>query len=138
MNIRFAAAALALGALFATAVLPSAFAEESLDGKATVDAKLDSASKKLTLVIKGKGDGVYVNTEYSLKCSLKAKDGGALEKAELKKDDAKFEDVAGKAGKAKSATLTASADKSVEGSCKVVVCTDTSCSNPFKVPFSSN
>jgi hypothetical protein len=137
MNIRFAAAALALGALFATAVLPSASAEESLDGKATVDAKLDSASKKLTLVIKGAGDGVYVNTEYSLKCSLKAKDGGALEKAELKKDDAKFED-AGKAGKAKSATLTASADKSVEGSCKVVVCTDTSCSNPFKVPFSSN
>jgi hypothetical protein len=80
----------------------------------------------------------YVNTEYLLKCSLKIKDGGTLEKAELKKENAKYDEVSGKTGKAKSATFSVGADKSVEGSCKVVVCTDNSCSSPFKVAFSSN
>ena len=55
MNIRFAVAALALSALGATTVLSTAVAEESLDGKATVAAKLDATSKQLSLVIKGAG-----------------------------------------------------------------------------------
>ena len=138
MNIRFAVVALALSALGATTVLSTAVAEESLDGKATVDAKLDASAKQLSLVVKGVGEGVYVNTEYPLKCSLKIKDGGTLEKAELKKENAKYDEVSGKTGKAKSATFSVGADKSVEGSCKVVVCTDNSCSSPFKVAFSSN
>lgn len=134
MKIRFALAALALGT---TALLPSALAEESLDGKAVVEAKLDAKAKKLTLTVKGKGDGVYVNKDYPLKCTLKAKDGGKVDKAELKKEDAKYEDVSGKAGKAKSATFTTGADKAVEGECKVVVCSDSACSSPFKVKFTS-
>ena len=139
MKIRFALAAVALAT---TALLPTAVADDtaSLDGKATVEAKLDAKAKKVTLTIKGKGpignDAVYVNTDYPLKCNLKIKDGGKLDKAELKKDDAKFED-AGKPGKAKSATFTVGADKPVEGECKLVVCTDKSCSSPFKVSFTS-
>src|SRR5687768_1115276 len=111
MKIRFALAALALAA---TATIPSAVvADESLEGKATVEAKLDAKAKKVTIVIKGKGDGVYVNKDYPLKCTLTAKDGGTVEKAELKKEDAKYEDVSGKAGKAKSATFVVGSDKGV-------------------------
>ena len=144
MKIRFAIASLALAT---TALLPTAVADDaaSLDGRATVEAKLDAKSKKLTLTVKGKGpvehkgskEDVYVNKDYPLKCNLKIKDGGKLDKAELKKDDAKFED-AGHAGKAKSATFTVGADKSVEGECKLVVCTVSRCSSPFKVSFTSN
>lgn len=135
MKIRFALAALVLAT---TALATTAVADEALEGKATVDAKLDASAKKVTLVIKGKGDGVYLNKDYGLKCSVKSKGGGSVDKAELKKDDAKYEDAAGHPGKANSATLTVGADKSVEGECKVVVCTEKSCSSPFKVSYSSN
>lgn len=134
MNIRFALTALVLAT---AAAATTAVADEALEGKASVDAKLDAGAKKATLVIKGKGDGVYLNKEYGLKCSVKAKDGGTVDKSELKKDDAKYED-SDKPGKAKSATFTVTADKNVEGECKVVVCTEKACSSPFKVSFSSN
>jgi hypothetical protein len=135
MNFRLALAALALGT---TSVLSSAVADETLEGKATIDAKLDAKASKVTVVIKGKGDGVYLNKEYALKCSLKAKDSGKLDKTEIKKEDATYEAVPDKAGKAKSATFTVGADKGLEGDCKMVVCTDNSCSSPFKVSFTSN
>ncbi|NUP09244.1 MAG: hypothetical protein HOW73_24600 [Polyangiaceae bacterium] len=135
MKIRFALAALALGS---AAMLPSALAEESLDGKGVVEAKFDAKAKKVNIVIKGKSDGIYVNKDYPLKCTLKAKDGGKVDKTELKKEDAKYEDVAGKAGKAKTATFSVGADKNVEGECKMVVCSDSACSSPFKVSFTSN
>ena len=135
MKIRFALAALVLSS---TALLSSAVAEESLDGKATVEAKLDAKAGKATIVIKGKSDGIYVNEDFGLKCSVKAKDGGKVDKAELKNEDAKYESVADKPGKAKSATLTVGADKGIEGECKVVICTTTACSSPQKVSYSSN
>ena len=133
MKIRFALAALVLSS---TALLSSAVAEESLDGKAMVEAKVSAG--KATIVIKGKSDGIYVNEDFGLKCSVKAKDGGKVDKAELKKEDAKYESVADKPGKAKSATLTVGADKGIEGECKVVICTTTACSSPQKVSYSSN
>ena len=133
MKIRFALAALVLSS---TALLSSAVAEESLDGKAMVEAKVSAG--KATIVIKGKSYGIYVNEDFGLKCSVKAKDGGKVDKAELKKEDAKYELVADKPGKAKSATLTVGADKGIEGECKVVICTTTACSSPQKVSYSSN
>jgi len=139
MKIRLALATLALGAIATTTVLSSAVAEESLDGKATITAKLDAKTKKATIVIKGKEDGIYVNKEYPLKCDLTIKDGGTLEKAKLTKDDATYEDAGkGKEGKAKTATFKVGADKPIEGECKLVVCSVGSCSAPFKVKFSSN
>jgi hypothetical protein len=133
-----------LVAVFATLVLgtaclvSSATAEESLDGKAAIEAKLDAKAGKVNITVRGKGDGVYVNKEFGIKCSLKIKDGGKLEKAELKKEDAKYEDAPGKTGKAKSVSFTVGADKQIEGECKVVACSDSSCSSPFKVSFASN
>jgi len=135
MKIRFALAAIALAT---TTVISSAVADEALEGKATADAKLDAKAGKATLVLKGKGDGVYINKDYGLKCSVKAKDGGKVDKSELKKEDATYESVADKPTKAKSATFTVGADKAIEGECKLVVCTDTSCSSPFKVSITSN
>lgn len=134
MKIPFVAVALAI----ATFGISSAIAgEESLENKGQINATLDAKSKKLTLVIKGKEAGVYFNTEYPSKCSLTIASGGTLEKAELKKADATLED-AGKPGKAKSATFKVGADKSVTGECKVVLCTDNSCSSPFTMKFASN
>ncbi len=139
MKTRFALASIALAAIATTTVFSSAVAEESLEGKATITAKLDAKAKKATIVIQGKGDGVYVNKEYPLKCEVTIKDGGKLEKATLGKDDATYEDAGkDKVGKAKSATLKVGADKPIEGECKVVVCTTGSCSAPFKVKFASN
>jgi uncharacterized protein (DUF2141 family) len=135
MKIRFAAAALVLTT---TALVTSAVADEALEGKATVEAKLDAKAGKVTIVVKPKGDGIYLNKEYGLKCTVKAKDGGKVDKSELKKDDATYDAVADKPGKAKSATLTVGADKGIEGDCKVAVCKEEACSNPFKVSFSSN
>src|SRR5687768_313558 len=109
MKSRFALAALALGT---TVMIPAAVAQESMDGKVTVVLKGADAKDK-----------IYVNKSYPIKCSLKAKDGGKLDKAEIKKDDLKFEDVAGKEGKATSATFSVAADKGVDGECKMVVCT---------------
>jgi hypothetical protein len=112
----------------------SVWAEDSLESKMGATATL--AGGKLTLVLKGKEGGVYVNTEYPFKCTVKIADGGKLEKSELTKADAKFED-AGKPGKAKSATFVTGADKPVTGECKLVVCSDSACSSPFKLPFSA-
>lgn len=133
MNIRIALAAAAC--LATTAVFSTAIADEALEGKATATAKVESG--KATIVVKPSGDGVYLNQDYALKCNVKAKDGGKVDKSELKKDDASYE-ASGKAGKAKSATFTVGADKGVEGDCKVVVCMDEKCSSPFKINFSSN
>jgi hypothetical protein len=134
MNIRFALAALALAT---TAVISSAVAAEALEGKASASAKFDAKAGKATITIKPTGDGVYLNSEYGLKCNVKAKDGGKVDKSELKKADATY-DASDKPGKAKSATLTVGADKGVEGDCKVTVCSGEACSSPFKINFSSN
>ena len=64
MKTRFALAALALAA---TATIPSAVvADESLEGKATIEAKLKD--KKVTIVIKGKD----IQIEGSGKINVKA------------------------------------------------------------------
>ncbi len=129
-----AAGLAAVGAITATSIVS---AEDSIGSKMGATATLDAKSGKLTLVLKGKEAGVYVNTDFPLKCTLSVADGGTLEKKELTKDDAKLED-SGKAGKAKSATFSVKADKKVTGECKMVACTDTGCSSPFKLPFASN
>ncbi|MBL8744178.1 MAG: hypothetical protein JNK04_23885 [Myxococcales bacterium] len=134
MKIGFAFAALAFGAV--TALSSSGVAEEKLEGKIGVTAKLDATTKKATIVLKGTDDKTYVNTEYGTKCSVTIAAGGKLEKAELTKSDATFE-ASGKEGKAKSATFKVGADKAIEGKCKVVACTDNSCSSPFEVSFKS-
>lgn len=134
MKSRFVFAVLAAAM---TTVVSSALAEESLEGKATVDATLDAKAGQVTIVLHGASEGIYVNEEYALKCSVRSREGGRVDKPELRKDDAKYESVADKPGKAKSATFTVGADKAVEGECKLVVCTTTACSSPFKVPFSS-
>lgn len=139
MKIGFALAAVILGAFGATTVVsnPVVAQDASLESKMGVTAKLDAKTKKVTITIKGKENGVYVNTEYPFKCNLSIASGGTLEKATVTKDDAKLED-SGKAGKAKSATISVGADKAVTGECKVVACSDSACSSPFKISFSSN
>ncbi|NUP07069.1 MAG: hypothetical protein HOW73_13525 [Polyangiaceae bacterium] len=132
MKIRPAIVALVIGSV---AVVPTALAEESLDGKAVGEATVKDG--KATIVIKGASDGIYVNKDYPIKCSVKSKGNGKLDKHALKKEDAKYEDVAGKAGKARSVTLGVGATGAIEGSCKVVVCTDNACSSPFAVDFAS-
>lgn len=133
MKLGFALAALTLGAM--TTLSGSLGAEEDYAKEVTVDAKRDGGKLKLTL--KPKKDGLYVNKDYPIKCTLKIADGGKLEKSELVKADAKYED-AGKEGKAKSVTFSTGADKVVDAECKLVVCTDATCSAPFKVTGKSN
>jgi hypothetical protein len=133
MKLGFALAALALGAM--TTLSGSLGAEEDYAKDVTVEAKRDGGKLKLTL--KPKKDGLYVNKDYPIKCSLKIADGGKLEKTELAKADAKYED-AGKEGKAKSVSFSTGADKAVDAECKLVVCTDATCSAPFKVTGKSN
>ncbi|MFO0549688.1 MAG: hypothetical protein U0271_14950 [Polyangiaceae bacterium] len=140
MKIGFALAAVVLGAFGATTVasnLVSADDGKDLESKMGVTASFDAKSKKVTIVLKGKESGVYVNTEYPFSCTLNGKDGGSVDKAKVTKDDAKLED-SGHAGKAKSATFSVGADKGVTGECKLVACSESACSSPFKVPFSSN
>ena len=134
MKIRFAVAALALGS---AAMMPSALAEESLDGKGTVTAAYDASAKKLNITIKGASAGIYVNKDYPLKCTVKPKAGATVDKTELKKDDATYEDAPNKPGKANKATFSVGATGGAEGSCKMVVCTDSACSAPFSVNFAS-
>jgi hypothetical protein len=134
MKIGFALAALAFGTV--TALASSGVADDKLENKMGVKATLDATAKKATIVLKGTDDKTYVNTEYGTKCSVTIASGGKLEKAELVKADATFE-PSGKDGKAKSATFKVGADKAIEGKCKVVACTDNSCSSPFEVTFKS-
>ena len=93
MKIRFAVAALALGS---AAMMPSALAEESLDGKGTVTAAYDASAKKLNITIKGASAGIYVNKDYPIKCTVKPKAGATVDKTELKKDDTTYEDAPNK------------------------------------------
>jgi hypothetical protein len=133
-----------LASLFATFALGSfgvvaslatiATADDDPAKNVTIEAKRDAG--KVTIKIKP-ADHWYVNSEYPLKCSLKIADGGTLEKAELKKEDGQYTD-AGKPGKAKDVTFKTGADKAVSGECKMVLCSDNSCSSPFKVPVQSN
>lgn len=123
-------AALTVAAATVTATVS---AEDTLESKMGASATVDGG--KLTLVLKGK-EGVYVNTEYPFKCTLKIADGGKLEKTDLAKGDARLED-AGKSGKAKSATFVVGADKPVGGECRLVACSDSACTAPFKLPFQS-
>lgn len=132
MKLGFALAALTLGAMTLSTSLG---AEEDYAKQVTVNAKRDAG--KLSLTLKPNKDGLYVNKDYPIKCTLKIADGGKLEKTELAKADAKYED-AGKEGKAKSVTWSVAADKAVDAECKLVVCTDATCSAPFKVTGKSN
>ena len=132
MKLGFALAALTLGAMTLSTSLG---AEEDYAKQVTVSAKRDAG--KLALTLKPSKDGLYVNKDYPIKCTLKIADGGKLEKTELVKADAKYED-AGKEGKAKSVSFSVGADKTVETECKLVVCTDATCSAPFKVTGKSN
>ena len=128
--------ALAATTAFVIGIAISAHADEALSSKMGATASIDAKTGKLTLVLKGKEAGIYVNTEYPTKCTLAGADGGTVEKAELNKADAKFED-AGKPGKAKSATFTVGATKKVTGSCKMVACSDSGCSAPFSINFAT-
>jgi hypothetical protein len=134
MKIGFVFAAVTLGTITAS----SAIADETLENKGTITATLDAKAKTVTIVIKGKEAGVWVNKEYPIKCSLTIAEGGKLDKAEVKKEDAVYVDAKGHEGKADSATFKVGANKKVSGECKLVLCTANSCSSPFKQSFSSN
>ncbi len=71
-----------------------------------------------------------------MKITLTAPSDVKLGKAELKKDDAKFEGTEKKV-KAKKASFStsASADKPVDGKYKLVVCSANTCSPPLKGEF---
>jgi hypothetical protein len=133
MKIASVVAALAFGVLGATFTSPVA-ADEDYVTKVKVEAK--RADGKLGLKL-ASVDGWYINKDFPIKCTLKIAEGGKLEKEELKKDDAKFED-AGKEGKAKSVSFSVAADKAVTGECKLVVCSESACSAPFKVPVKAD
>ncbi len=133
MKLGLALGTLALGAMLSFSGYLSA--EEDLAKDISVDAKRDGGKLKLSL--KPKKDGLYINKDYPIKCTLKIADGGKLEKTELGKSDASYED-AGKEGKAKSVSFSTGADKAVEAECKLVACTDSTCSAPFKVSAKSN
>lgn len=137
MKIGYVLAAAALASVCAISTAQRVSAEDSIESKMGATATRDAKTNKLTLVLKGKEAGVYVNTDYDLKCTLSVESGGTLSKTELTKADAKLED-SGKAGKAKSATFNVDANKKVTGECKMVACTETGCSSPFKLPFASN
>jgi hypothetical protein len=133
MKIASVVAALAFGVLGATLTSPVA-ADEDYATKVKVEAK--RAEGKLGLKLSSV-DGWYINKDFPTKCTLKIAEGGKLEKEELKKDDGKFED-AGKEGKAKSVSFSVGADKAVTGECKLVVCSDSACSAPFKVQIKAD
>jgi len=134
MKIAFVFAAIAVG----TFGISSAVAQgEALETKGVVTATRDAKTNKVKIVLTGADAKVYVNKDYSMKCTLTIASGGTLGKAELKKEDAVFVDAAGKTGKATSATFSTGADKAVSGECKFVVCTDTACSSPFKKTFTT-
>ena len=134
MKTRFApVAALTFIALTTASV---ATAEDTLSSRMGTTATIDAKTNTLTLVLKGKDSGIYVNTEFGTKCTFTGVDGGTVAKPELTKADAKFED-AGKPGKAKSATFTVGATKKVRGECRMVACSDSACSAPFTLPFST-
>jgi hypothetical protein len=134
MKIGSVVALASLGLVGALSASGIAVAEEDFASTVKIEAKREGG--KLAINIQPK-DGWYVNTEFKLKCTLKAAEGGKLEKAELTKDDAKFVD-AGKPGKAKSASFSVGAEGKVEGECKLVTCSDNACSSPFKTSFKSN
>jgi hypothetical protein len=134
MKIAFAAALGALGLVGALASTRSAVAEEDFAATVKIEGKREGG--KLAINIQPK-EGWFVNTEYNFKCTLKAAEGGKIEKSELTKADAKLVD-SGKPGKAKSASFSIAAEGVVEGECKLVTCSDNACSSPFKTSFKSN
>ncbi len=127
-------AALGIGAAALCLAASPVAADEDYSKKVQVEAK--RAEGKLGIKL-SPVSGWYINKDYPTKCTLKIAEGGTLEKAELKKEDAQFED-AGKEGKAKSVSFSVGADKAVEGECKLVVCSDESCSSPFKVSLKAD
>ena len=134
MKLGFGIAIAALGAASLSLSPQVAGADDDPAKNVKVEAKRDGG--RLSLTIKP-ADSWYINTDFPLKCTLKVADGGKLDKSELGKGDAKFED-SGKAGKAKSVSFSTGADKAVDGECKLVICSDSSCSSPFKIPVKSN
>lgn len=133
MKLASALAALAAGSFAVVAALSTvASADDDPAKNVTLSAKREAGKLgiKITPV-----DHWYVNSEYPIKCTLTS--SGTLGKAELKKEDAAYVD-AGKPGKAKEVSFSTTADKAVEGECKLVICSDNSCSSPFKIPVKSN
>lgn len=131
MKNGFALVALALGSLGLGA---PAEAGDDPASNVTLEAKRDGGKLGIKLTPAATW---YINSDFPIKCTLTIAAGGVLEKAELVKADAKFTD-SGKPGKAKDVSFSVGADKAVEGECKLVICSDASCSPPFKVPVKSN
>lgn len=126
--MRLAAALTAL-TLAAISQVSDASADEDWNARFGITAKATKGEVAIQIQPK---DGWYVNTEYALK--IKLKDGASCEKAELTKDDAKFEGT-DKPGKAKKASFKVKCTGNVEGSYKLVICSDDNCSPPIKGDF---
>jgi len=129
------AAAVALAAFAFVADAPrAARADDDFSNQFVVNAT--QASGKVTISITPANDKVFVNSEYPLKITLAAKDGGTVGKTELTKDDGKY--VASEhEGKAKSVTFSVDASKGVTGDGKLVMCQVGACGNPTKFHFES-
>ena len=133
MKLAKVLAILATGSLGVVAALATvASADDDPAKNITLSAKRDAGKLGIKIT---PAEHWYVNSEYPIKCTLTST--GTLGKAELKKEDAAYVD-AGKPGKAKEVSFNTTADKAVEGECKLVICSDNSCSSPFKVPVKSN
>lgn len=128
--MRHLLATLALAA-FSTTVLWATSARAEDDWAQYVVAKGVNDGKQLTVTFEGV-KGYYFNTQYPTKLLLTAPDGVKLGKNKLGKGDAKFSDTV--PGKAKKATFTTSASKDapIAVEYKIVVCSETNCSPPFK------
>jgi uncharacterized membrane protein YkoI len=134
MKTRFAlAAAFGLAAAGLTAV-SSTRADDDISKQFTVTAT--QSKGKVEIVIKPANDKVFINSEYALKIHLEGKDGGKVDKADLSKDDGKY-DKSTHEGKALKVTFNVGADKGVKGEGKVVVCSLEACGNPTKFNFES-
>lgn len=135
MKIGFALVALALTSL-GLGASPASNAEAGDDPASNVTLAATRAAGKVSIKLTPAASW-YINSDYPIKCTLTIAAGGTLEKAELVKADATFT-ASGKEGKAKDASFSVGADKEVSGECKLVICSDTSCSPPFKLPVKSN
>ncbi len=126
--------AAALGLAAATTTVSPVRADEDISSQFVVTATAKGG--KVDVVIKPANDKVFINSEYTMKIHISAKDGGKVDKTDLTKEDGKYV-ASTHEGKAKQVTFTVNADKGVTGEGKLVVCSLGACGNPTKFSFES-
>lgn len=134
MKLGFLFAA-ALGLVAATTTVSPLRADEDISKQFVVSA-VQGKGGKIEIVVKPANDKVFINSEYSLKIHVTAKEGGTVDKSDLTKEDGKYEKSTHE-GKANKVTFQVNANKGVSGEGKLVVCSLEACGNPTKFSFES-